>query len=216
MKTLVATGLVVVVGLLAGFAGSVIAQRSYAAQPPPATSAVNSSRRTPPSIQQENSEESCQTEAPLPAGPAPAASVDEPADVLAQRPNSMNREEQVKVEVEEQSKRLIAHEQEPRDARWAGEMEATLVGAFEELSLASKIHYSDVNCRYVSCSAKLSWPNGEEARSDLGKVATLHAGLPCTRFVVLDSIPAGETAVTGTAVFDCQHARLDGAVQPEK
>lgn len=210
VKTLFTTGLVVVVGVLAGFTGAIVAQRSYAAQP--VTNKDPATRSLPSLVQrQQPADDSCRSDesAGLPARPTTSATP--LLESAQQHAPLMDPEEQLKVESQEQSKRLTAHDQEPRDATWAKQMESTLLGAFEELSHTSNFHYSHVDCRYVSCSAKVTWSNGDDARTDLPKLAMLHDGLPCTRFVVLDRIPAGNTAITGTAVFDCQHARLDGA-----
>ena len=112
------------------------------------------------------------------------------------------------LERELQHKRMEAHLQEPRDPAWASALERSLTESFEQLRQNSTIRYSDIECRYLTCKARLEWPDNASAEADLGKVASLQNGLPCTRFAVLDEKAPGRSETTGTAIFDCQDSRL--------
>jgi hypothetical protein len=95
-------------------------------------------------------------------------------------------------------------------------MEGTLRTAFETLGTAAKVSYSDLECRYTTCKAKLRWPDALGAHDELGAMASLGEGLPCARIAVLDEVSPGQKDVTGSLVIDCEHARLGPHDTPTK
>lgn len=68
--------------------------------------------------------------------------------------------------------RLVAHQQEPRDTRWAGEHESALGEGLKGLTVKALATVENVECRSVSCVATLSWPDEGTARSKMWDVVS--------------------------------------------
>lgn len=215
MRPWSATIAVIVIGGLSGFSGAVLAGRLSSPPPPP------NAREAPQSLQkprQDRSDDSCERprEAPRLVPSALGSGAAPTNDIPA--PSRISREEQGVMERDLQSKRMAAHLQEPRDTNWASPMETSLRESFERLRESSTISYANLECRYLSCKANLAWPDLKAARAGLELVGSLQDGLPCARLVVLDDMPP-DGKVTGSVIFDCEHARLgvpDSLAQVER
>jgi len=199
---------VMVVGGLSGFSGAVLAGRLT-----PKVTVVPSSAPPPsvPRVERVGGAPSCALRAIAPPNTPPGdASVTPPPQEQegGRVPSAEQAAQDRATERELQRKRMEAHLQEPRDSAWASGLEASLSESFEQLRESSPIKYSELECRYLSCKAKLEWPDSASAEADLGKVASLHNGLPCSRLVVLDEMAPGRNETTGTVIFDCQESRL--------
>jgi hypothetical protein len=91
-------------------------------------------------------------------------------------PLDLPKEEQMKVDAEAiqelHRNRLVAHNQEPRDARWASAKEASLSDGFTALVTATSSKLQKVDCRSVSCVATFIWPNEAKAREEMYTVVS--------------------------------------------
>src|SRR6185295_14928889 len=131
-----------------------------------------------------------------------------PAEPEAPPPAEIEHDD--KLERDQQANRLQAHAQEPRDPAWAREMEGKLRAAFDELGRDGVLRYSEVECRYLSCKAKIEWPDSKAAHRQIKEVAILaRQPLPCARYVVMDAPVPGRAEQTASILVDCQQARLD-------
>lgn len=104
---------------------------------------------------------------------------------------------------EAQQNRIIAHEQEPRDPRWAGDTETKLNASFSVLTQMTASSLEKLECRSVSCLASFSWPNEETARRKMYELVTrIGPDAPsASRFMNLEASD-GKGPVRATMILD--------------
>jgi hypothetical protein len=108
---------------------------------------------------------------------------------------------------EEAQNRVMAHQQEPRDASWAREKEGVLTPNLREMSQWTSATLESVECRSVSCLASFSWPNEDIAKAHLYELISRAApnAVGASRFINLEA-GDGNGPAKATMILDWTQA----------
>lgn len=190
------TAVSVAAGTIAGLGGAWLGLLLMG-RPPVVSKEVSSTERVTASARTHNAtstreeREVAQTQCAA-ASSAPAAVPGEAAQRVTGAPLARPTEEDIsrrtEAEWDAHRGRVIAHEQEPRDPRWAREKEASLTTGFRELSQATSSTLQSLDCRSVSCVASFTWPDEGTARQQLYQLVSSIApsAMGAVRYVNLE------------------------------
>jgi hypothetical protein len=125
----------------------------------------------------------------------------------ATRPTEEDIARDKKVLHEEAQNRVMAHQQEPRDASWAREKEGMLNPNLREMSQWTSATLESVECRSVSCLASFSWPNEDIAKAHLYELISRAApnAVGASRFINLEA-GDGNGPAKATMILDWTRA----------
>ena len=95
------------------------------------------------------------------------------------------------------------HRYQAVDASWARPTERRLLSGLSELAVEGEFSVGRVDCRSTLCSAELSWPSYDLARSHFLRV--VEAPVPgCTRRITLPPLDDCTSTCDVTLIVDCQ------------
>jgi hypothetical protein len=191
--------LTILAGGLAGLAGSALVHKSNASTPIAASSCDRPPREVVMASPALVSLTERVEQAPLPAQ-VPTITTEKPLpERVGQRPTAS---EQAAEDKRAFGQMLVAHEQEPRDRRWADFTEQTIQKSFELLGERTTSRLQKVDCRSESCVASLQWKDEAAARADIMTVVAYSGdGTQCSRSMVLGG--DGQDPSVGKLFFDC-------------
>jgi hypothetical protein len=205
--------------VLAGSASGLVGAIAFARMVQPATQPIAPFQMSVPStpqarlVQGNGVEAVSSCEAPAIARRDVAAEPEGRVDAAMRRPEDVQkyRESMMQLQLHEHELALESHRQEPRDSRWASEMEHTVDQGFRSLAVSggTKAKASQIDCRSVSCTAKLTWDSHDTAARDLATVSDLaRNGVGCGRRLVLPDPTPGSSEYSATLYIDCTQMRF--------
>jgi hypothetical protein len=102
---------------------------------------------------------------------------------------------------------IARHEREPRDERWATQVEQVLRGTLATLTGPKKFRITSVDCRTTSCVAYLSAASFHDAQRAWPSIVNARNDAKCGTEITLNEPQPGESVFDFSAVYDCSQIR---------